>query len=330
MHPVFYLVAEIAITVLVVGFVPPKSVLLPLSLVPIIFCLFQHQWTKMAMRLAFELMVTSSLRFIGTSYQVRNVPAVIATERTYYIQRTFSIIVLSYIVLDFINSSKDVDIASKYLNINKILLLSRLNEVTVEELLIRSFTSGIYYTLAVLAVSTGVSSPSGPPFYGSPCEAYTLRGFWNIFWHQTNEKKFTTISHYLVHDDFTIRRGTTIARCLRILAAFMSSGIMHMLVDLASGIEFGSSGAMKFFNTQALVLIIEDAVIRAYQRLPRVMRLSKVAENGIGFSWVSLFLAWSVPTYVYPMMWRSNQGLNDSTIPFTLFSSNAERINAVS
>lgn len=152
----------------------------------------------------------------------------------------------------------------------------------------------------------------------------------SIFWHQTNARKFTTISHYLVHDLFEIRRGTTIARCLRILAAFMSSGIMHMLVDLASGINLSSSGAMNFFIAQALGLIIEDAVIHAYRRLPRETRLSKVAENGIGFSWVSLFLAWSVPAYVYPMMWRSNQGLNDSTIPFTLFGSNAERINAVS
>ena len=142
-------------------------------------------------RLAFGVKTTSSFRFVGTPYQVQNIPQIVTTHRRTYLKRTFLIIVASYVVLDFINFSNDLEIAAKYLTLDKVPILTRLTEVTAEEAIIRLFTvlaaaiglncvqGGIYYILSVLAVSLRVSSPAEwPPFYGSPREAYTLRRFW--------------------------------------------------------------------------------------------------------------------------------------------------------
>jgi hypothetical protein len=312
-------------------------------------------------RLSFGLKVASSFRFVGTPYEVQNVPQISTTNRKTYLLRTYLVIVISYAVLDFINSSNDLEIAAKYLTLEKIRILNRLSEVTAEEVVIRLCTTlaaaiglncvqgGIYYIISVLAVSSRVSSPAEwPPFYGSPREAYTLRRFWkyatylvldppcvyiltvsSVFWHQTNARKFSSISHSLVHEVLGLSRGTLIGRHLRILVAFVSSGVMHLLIDLSSGISFRNSGAMKAFLAQALGLIIEDSVMSIYQRLPRRAHLAVNCEKALGFIWVVSFLTWSIPAYIYPMMWRSNQGLMDSTIPFSLFGENAERGKAI-
>ena len=151
----------------------------------------------------------------------------------------------------------------------------------------------------------------------------------SIFWHQTNTRKFSSTSHYIVHEVLRISRGTPIARHLRILVAFASSGVMHLLIDLSSGISVRNSGAMKAFVAQALGLIVEDIAMSIYQRLPRCARFAGHFKKALGVIWVALFLTWSVPAYIYPMMWRSNQGLLDSTIPFSLFGENAERGKAI-
>lgn len=150
-----------------------------------------------------------------------------------------------------------------------------------------------------------------------------------MFWHQTNARKFSSIAHYTVHGCMKLPRGSIGARYLRMLVAFLSSGIMHLLGDLAAGVQLRDSGAMRFFLAQALGMIIEDVAIRAYRRLPPGTKIPLVAEKGLGFLWVAIFLTWSVPAYMYPMMWRANQGLNDSTIPFSFFGPGAERIKAV-
>jgi hypothetical protein len=82
--------------------------------------------------------------------------------------------------------------------------------------------------------------------------------------------------------------------------------------------------------TQAVGLIFEDCIVRLYPLIPESMRLPDAAMKVLGFIWVSMFLTWSVPAYLYPMMWRSNLGLNDSTIPFSFFGSEAQRVQALS
>ncbi|KAF2691970.1 hypothetical protein K458DRAFT_482614 [Lentithecium fluviatile CBS 122367] len=293
-------------------------------------------------RLLFGLKLTASFRFVGTLYEVRNTPRAVIVkrgDRTYFLWRTFATIAISYAFLDAISVMNDPAIASKYLDLDKIPLLFRLHEVTAEEILVRAFTvlaagiglncvqGGLYNVFALLGVAIHVSEPKDwPPFYGSPQDAYTLTSFWNVFWHQINARKFSSISHYTVHQLFHLPRGTLVARYLRILVAFLSSGVMHLIDDFASGIRFGNSGAMRFFLTQGLGMVVEDIIIKFYHS--STITMPRLMEKSIGYLWVSLFLIWSVPAYMYPIMWRANLGLNDSTVPFSFFESSAERVKA--
>lgn len=128
---------------------------------------------------------------------------------------------------------------------------------------------------------------------------------------------------------FGLSRGTNRAKYTRILFAFMSSGVMHLGVDLSAGVALHDSSAVRFFVTQALGLIFEDCIMSIYCLAPHSMRLPATLTKTLGFVWVLLFLTWSVPAYLYPMMWRSNQGLQDSTIPFSFFGPEAQRGQAL-
>ncbi|KAH7385344.1 membrane bound O-acyl transferase family-domain-containing protein [Phaeosphaeria sp. MPI-PUGE-AT-0046c] len=293
-------------------------------------------------KFAFGLNLASTFRFIGTEYEVRNAPRATVSDSRDFRRRTLLTILFSYCVLDFINSNNDLSISTRYLTPEKIPLLSRLHQVTAEELTIRLFTvlvsciglicvqGGVYHIFALVAVRAKVTQPSAwPPFYGSAREAYTLRQFWDIFWHQTNTRKFSSIAHYTTHVLIGLPRGTVIARYFRIVVAFMCSGFMHLLDDRAAGISVSDSGAMRFFLTQGLGLILEDCVLKLYGRCPSCMQISRGTARIIGFAWVLVFLTWSVPVYMYPMLWRANQGLQDSTIPFSLFGPRAEMVKAL-
>lgn len=256
MHPVIYLVTELFLTMFVVGFTTPYSILRPTGLLLCTLCVvrcipgcmpymtrtpwaalvggysvtYLYHYLDIALlsrwsfehgapvsgllrpapapanasrdykprdvdsireRLIFGMKVTSTFRFVGTEYEARNTPSVITTRRKDFLRRMFVAILISYCVLDFINSNNDPAIASRFLTLEKIPILTRLHEITAEELTIRFFTvlaagvglncvqGGIYHICALLAVSTGISEPSEwPPFYGSAREAYMLRRFW--------------------------------------------------------------------------------------------------------------------------------------------------------
>jgi hypothetical protein len=141
--------------------------------------------------LKFGIRLTSTFRFVGTRYEVRNTPKTNPTSSRDFLRHTFLGIFISYCVLDLLHAQTDPAVASRFLTPTNIPLLARLHELTAEECTIRVFSviaagiclicvqGGIYHTCALLAVRTGLCSPAEwPPFYGSVCDAYTLRRFW--------------------------------------------------------------------------------------------------------------------------------------------------------
>ena len=97
---------------------------------------------------------------------------------------------------------------------------------------------------------------------------------------------------------------------------------MHFLIDLSSGVSPASSGAVQFFCTQALGLMVEDLLSSAYSALcgggSSRDRPASRGERILGFLWVGSFLVWSFPAYLYPMLYRSNAGANDSVVPVSV------------
>ncbi|KAF2639261.1 hypothetical protein P280DRAFT_57220 [Massarina eburnea CBS 473.64] len=258
MHPVIYLATEVILTVLVIGFSTPYSVIQPIGFVLMTICVFRcipnwmpymtrtpwtalvgdysvtylyhcldlallsrwsfkhgapisgllrpnlspanspkdyqsHDKDSIRERLVFGIRVTSTFRFVGTQYEVRNTPSVLAIERRDLARRTFGVILISYCLLDFINANNDMAIASQFLTSEKISILIRLHEVTAEELRIRLFTlGGRYWTqlrpgghiphLCTSSCQRGHlrTFRMPPSLYGLPVEAYILRRFWEL------------------------------------------------------------------------------------------------------------------------------------------------------
>lgn len=256
MHPLLFVIIEIILSILAVGFTSPNSTLRKVALFPVLYCmvtcvsncmeymvrtpwasllgggavtvLYQyidvalinkwsfscgkptgslakpsstkpenkiltrtHNLDTICNRLRFGLSVSTNYRLINTPYQVKNVPPLSTRNKAVFLWRKATVITVSYLLLDLINSSADPAISLKYFTPGKVPIFSRLRDVTAEELVIRTFTAlaaaislncvqgGIYSLFAILSVGAGISAADDwPPFYGSPSEAYTLRRFW--------------------------------------------------------------------------------------------------------------------------------------------------------
>lgn len=147
-------------------------------------------------RLRFGLQVATSFRYIGTPYQVRNVPYFSASDPSYipsranFLSRKATIFLLSFTVLDLINLGADpgLDFSPE-----TIPLFTRVRHITGQQLLTRlittlgygiavcSFQQLVHSLTALIDVGFGFSkAESWRPLLGSPKEAYTVRRFWGF------------------------------------------------------------------------------------------------------------------------------------------------------
>jgi hypothetical protein len=100
---------------------------------------------------------------------------------------------------------------------------------------------------------------------------------------------------------------------------------MHVMIDFSAGISLQQSGAVQFFVTQAIGMIVEDAVMALWVWYYGTQTQTKSWQRVLGYVWVAGFMVWSAPVYLYPMMWRVIMGENDSVIPFSIFEASGGR-----
>lgn len=95
---------------------------------------------------------------------------------------------------------------------------------------------------------------------------------------------------------------------------------MHYLIDLSIDLSISTSGAVTFFCTQAIGVLLEDFACSVYRSVEGISRDQPVTRGQriIGYLWVGTFMAWSLPVYVYPMLYRGNLGLDDSVTPYSI------------
>lgn len=136
-----------------------------------------------------------SRRRVGTPLQVKGVPPFSAQDPDYVPSRASFLIgavtslLCSYIISDVGATRPPVD--PVLIAANKEAFLSRLGEVTLEELILRTAITGGYYFQGVaaikmvtnvsglVAVASGLSHPAAwPPVFGSFSELYSIRQFW--------------------------------------------------------------------------------------------------------------------------------------------------------
>ena len=140
-------------------------------------------------------------------------------------------------------------------------------------------------------------------------------------WHQNNREKTSTMARFIVQDILRLPLSSFIGRRLCLFLVFVISGFLHATIDLSGGIPWHDSGAVRFFCTQALGIWIEEIAAALYGWMIKVWGSKKSTSHWIrllGHVWVVLFLAWSWPAYMYPMLYRVREGSEDSFLPFSI------------
>ncbi|KAL4738634.1 membrane bound O-acyl transferase family-domain-containing protein [Aspergillus similis] len=287
-------------------------------------------------KFALGLSLAINARFSGTSQQVKGVTLPETTlSRRCFLWRTARLIFLSYITLDIMDSSADPDMIRKYLSPLNVPLFRRLYYDTIsgEEIKMRFLSvlgagiglvavqGGCHQIFAFLSVLLHLSEPSDwPPLYGSISDAYTLRRFWSLSWHQLNRHKLDSISRYVVHDISNIPRGkrTAFIGLAKIVLAFATSGLMHLLIDMSTGLSVHTSGAVSFFSIQILGIIAENTALMLCHQAMSYNRLPSTMQKCIGYIWVFMFLVWTVPAYMYPIMSLSDSVADNAVVPLSV------------
>ncbi|KAI0103473.1 hypothetical protein F4814DRAFT_98296 [Daldinia grandis] len=99
---------------------------------------------------------------------------------------------------------------------------------------------------------------------------------------------------------------------MRICLMFAISGLVHLAVDFSSGISVSKSGALRFFLIQPLGIFVEDIIGLA----PGIELLPQIVQRCLSFIWLSLWMAWTAPGYVYPIIYKSASG--GGLVPFSI------------
>ncbi|KAG2340943.1 hypothetical protein BDR05DRAFT_888905 [Suillus weaverae] len=170
-----------------------------------------------------------------------------------------------------------------------------------------------YFAMAAGSVALGLCEPRmWPDLFGSWHDAYTVRRAWGRIWHQTL-RSFLAPLGKAISSVLGFKRGTSGSSYTQIYVAFLISGLVHTGGDIVLS---GSSASpvsrplfsMPFFFSQAIVITLEDLLIRIARRLGVK---DSTWTRALGFVWVAVWFGWCVPGYVENMI-RAGGGIRKS------------------
>ncbi|RAH69522.1 wax synthase family protein [Aspergillus aculeatinus CBS 121060] len=157
-----------------------------------------------------------------------------------------------------------------------------------------------YNVCAIVAVGLGLYEPvMWPPVAGSLWEGWSVRRFWGITWHQTFRQLLTSNADFLL-SLLRISPSGRLGWTLRALLAFTVSGVIHLFMDVGFGVPMVKSGALWFFCLQIVGVVIES-MVRDLTR-PLRARMNPGVKRMIGYVWVALFMLWTVPIWINPIL----------------------------
>ncbi|PYH81624.1 putative toxin biosynthesis protein [Aspergillus uvarum CBS 121591] len=157
-----------------------------------------------------------------------------------------------------------------------------------------------YNVFAIVAVGLGLDEPvKWPPVAGSLWEGWSIRRFWGITWHQTFRQLLTANADFLLALMRISPKGR-LGWTLRALLAFTVSGVIHLFMDVGFGVPMAKSGALWFFCLQIVGVVIESIVRDLFQ--PLRARMNPGVKRVIGYVWVALFMLWTVPIWINPIL----------------------------
>lgn len=270
-------------------------------------------------------------RRIGTAQQVKNVPRFSSRRPTYRpskIQFLFfrsGRCILSYLLVDLITSlPRAPDAAVRYGDdkipfVRSLIAGSMSGEAIAERLAttiafwsLTYLSQSIFYDLlSVLLVGLGINDLSyWPPRFGPIAQAYSVRRFWGVFWHQDMRYTLTSISNYLTNDNLGLEPHTRLSRYTKLFLAFSLSGLAHTAQDLSFGVPLYHFSSMRFFTMQAVGILAEDMVKWFFDYVGgspgresgEGAHKARRRRKAVGYAWVLVWLVWSTPVWSYPII----------------------------
>jgi hypothetical protein len=139
-------------------------------------------------------------------------------------------------------------------------------------------------------------------------------------WHQLLRNDLYDPATFLAHDVLGLPTTGLAQRYFKIFVAFGISGALHAMAETTRGISLKDQGAVRFFCTQTLGIMIEDGFQELWRRLfgnaesdervngsksgPEGSKYARPAlwKRVVGFLWLWAFMAWTTPSWIYPKM----------------------------
>ncbi|KAK4169998.1 membrane bound O-acyl transferase family-domain-containing protein [Cladorrhinum sp. PSN259] len=282
-------------------------------------------------RFKFGFATMFSWRFVDTPYRARGLPELdekLRNSRSAFLTHTLMTIIVCYLILDVMDASADPAVTDKFYSLDKVAFFSRIRQVSAEEFVMRIFAAlglgaglvsvqrGVYSICAFVTVAAGFYAPEDwPPFNGSFGDIQSLRSFWSTFWHQTNTHRLRVTSNWVLFDVFRLPRGSKAARYARPCIIFLLSAVFHVAIDVSSGMLPSESGAMRFFTIQPLGIAVEDLI--TWILSGSMTAKPTLLQRWGGALWVLLWMTWTVPAYMFPVLARIESG-DKGVVPLSL------------
>ncbi|CAI6336766.1 unnamed protein product [Periconia digitata] len=204
---------------------------------------------------------------------------------------------------------------------SKYTLLTAPTPVTTREIKLRIFLAleyvvGDYLLLslytdffAILWLSLGIDEPwEFPPFFGDITEAYTMRRFWNMFWHRVIYRSFNAHAALISRYVLRMRQRTPVTRVINGLLVFGISAVMHAMVSARFGNSCAWGRSMLYWMWQPMAFVLEDTVQAGWRRglrskVRRVLGESgvRVLGRGVGYLWVVSWMVWEAPKRTFAL-----------------------------
>ncbi|KAL6719423.1 hypothetical protein ACLMJK_003663 [Lecanora helva] len=289
-------------------------------------------------RLAFGWEEAFRARYVRTPWEVNHVPKFfperpdLLPTKTQFLYRFAQELLFSILFLDVIGLlGRDKSKSAIILSADRISLITRLHDVTDEEIVVRIFASlmhwlaivcllqVMYDCVAIVVISLDLGRiERWPPVFNYWGECWSIRQFWGSFWHQTTRRKFSAPANFLCFLVLRVSKGTLVARYTLLTLTFLISGVFHRVGDMASGLKWKESGALRFFAMQAVGIMVEDIVQGTFRLIWHQDRTSAPPrgwKRALGSIWLALWLFWTTPCWNYPLVQITS---GQSVLPFSL------------